>query len=186
MGKGLVLGGVIGIVVLIVAIMMGVHYHNAAIRLEKMVIAQKGVLEANFDKMWNILKNNADIKDSYKDDFKDVYVSIMEGRMGTGGAGSQGGTLALWIKEHNPQFDSAVYTKLMTAVEANRQEFFYEQKKVLSMIEQHDILRETFPSMLICGSRVRPEYKVVSATQTKAIMDSGTDDVSADMFKKKK
>ncbi|MFW9871598.1 MAG: hypothetical protein ACFFG0_00695 [Candidatus Thorarchaeota archaeon] len=174
--KWLILGIGAFITISITIALMGVHYKNAAIRLETQASAQKDVLEANFDKMWKVIKDNAGIVDKYKGDFKEIYVGIMEGRYGTGGSGSQGGQFMLWIKEHNPQFDSSVYSKLMTSVEANRETFFYEQKKLRSIKEQHDNMRLTWPASIVCSGRPEIKVVIISSTKTKQVMETGLDE----------
>ena len=81
--KWYVLGGIIAVVAIVIYFGMSITYNNAWAKKDNLLGAQKKVIEANFDKMFKILKQQAGIAEKYKDDFKDVYVGIMEGRYGT-------------------------------------------------------------------------------------------------------
>ncbi len=181
-----VLIGIALVVFLVVYFGMSISYSNAWAKKDNLLAAQKKVIEANFDKMFKILKTQAGIASKYKDDFKDVYVGIMEGRYGTGGSGGgQSGKMMLWIKEHNPQFDSSVYTKLMVSVEANRQDFFEQQKYLISVQQQMKDLTTVQPASWWLGDNEVPAIKIISSSHTKNIVETGVED-DFELFDKKK
>jgi len=158
---GLVVGG------------MYVNTSNREIDLRNLIAQQEQVREANFDKMWKVISQKAQIPGQYKNDFKEVYTPLIEGRY----SGDKGGMFMKWIKEHNPQFEGAsLYKDLMTSIESLRESFFQEQKKIVSMKKQHDDLLMKFPSSIFVGSRGKIDVKVISSTKTKAIMESGVED----------
>ena len=133
--------------------------------------------------MFKILKQQAGVLSKYMDDFKDVYARIMEGRYGSSGSGGgKSGQLMLWIKEHNPQFDASLYKKLMVSIEANRQEFFEQQKYLISIQNQMKDLTMVQPASWFLGSNEVPKIIIISSTATKAVMKSGIED-DVDLFK---
>ena len=89
----------------------------------------------------------------------------------------------LWIKEHNPEFDSKIYMKLMTSIEANRKEFMHAQTEMLDMKREHDNLRTTAPSMWFIPDK-EVTVKIVTSTKTERVFESGKDD-DVQLFKKK-
>jgi len=179
-----VLGAIALVVLIVVYFGMSITYNNAWAKKDNLLVAQKKVIESNFDKMFKILKQQAGVLGKYKDDFKDVYVGIMEGRYGTGGTGGgQGGKMMLWIKEHNPKFDASLYKKLMVSIEANRQEFFEQQKYLISIQKQMNDLTRVQPASWFLGDEEVPEITIVSSTKTKQVMETGIED-DVDLFKK--
>ena len=70
----------------------------------------------------------------------------------------------------------------MVSIEANRTEFFMEQKKLRSFKKTHDDLREMFPSKLIVGSRGEVEVKFITSAVTKNAMETGEEN-DVDLFK---
>jgi hypothetical protein len=161
--------GVFLIVLAVLAVFWGVGVSNKEVGLRNKIAEQQEVMALNFDKMWKVISQQAQVKGEYKKDFKDVYNAIMEGRYNDANRGQ----FMAWIKEHNPQFDSTLYTKLMTSIEANRTEFFMEQKKLRSFKKEHDDIIKKFPSSLIVGSRGTIDCKFISSAATKAALETG-------------
>jgi hypothetical protein len=172
-------GKITVLVIIVLAVLIGIYalmnitYKNREVRLSNLLESQVLVIEANYDKMWKILKQQAQVTDKYKDSFKDVYVGIMEGRYSEGG-----GTLMKWIQESNPQFDSSLYKTLMTSIESNRTDFFNEQKKLISMSNQHKDLLQVFPGSFFLAGIENIEITIISSSKTKEVMKTGIDDVS--------
>ena len=140
--------------------------------------AQKGTVALSFDKMFKILKDQAHVTDKAAEAFKGIYVGIMEGRYSKGD-----GSLMKWITEQNPSFDQTIYTKLMNSIEAQREDFFLEQKKVLAIMEEHENLRNHFWSHLMLGNIPKFEYLAITSTTTENVVKTGHDDT--DMFQGK-
>ena len=148
--------------------MTWVSYNNKEIALRTEVEAQKETVSANFDKMWKVIKQQAQVSDKYKDGFKEVYIGIMEGRYSKGNA-----PLMNWIKEANPQFDSSIYSKLMVSIESNRTEFFYEQKKLISLAKQHEVLITSIPGCWFLPNAKKVEYKIITSAVTQEAAKTG-------------
>lgn len=175
--KILALIGAVIVFIGLTIFLMNIHYDNQDARLRNLITAKQKDLTNNFDAMWKIISQMAQVKDEYKIDFKDVYSTIMQDRY-------QGdkGSLMLWIKEHNPEFDSKIYLKLMTAIEANRKEFMHNQTEILDMKREHDNLRTTAPSMWFIPDK-EVQVLIVTSTKTEEVFKIGKDD-DVQLFKR--
>lgn len=167
MKKGAIIG-IIGVILVAVFGVMYVSTSNTEIKTVNLFTAQQTTCEAYFDKMWKVLQQQASVADQYKDAFKEIYPSLIEGRYSNGG-----GQMMQWIQEHNPEFDPSLYGKLMNSIEAQREGFFNEQKKLISINNQHRNLLELFPSSMFVGSRDTLKLVVITSIKTKAVYESG-------------
>lgn len=163
------------LIVVVLAIIVGMMYAsitNKEVRLRSEIKAQEQVREAYYDKLWKIISQKAQVAEKYKEGFKEIYGSIMEGRYGSEGEG----TLMKWIVESNPEFDSSIYKDLIASIEAERTGFFFEQKKLIDLANEHNILLNSFPSSLIVGDRPPIEIMIISSTKSKQVMETGVED----------
>jgi hypothetical protein len=147
--------------------------HNRYVDLENQYDKQMTKLETFHDKMWKTIKSQTKITDKAKDGFKDIYVGIMEGRYSKGG-----GQMMLWLKEHNPQFDQTMYTKLMTTVEAQRNGFFKEQDIMQGIVKEGNDLVRKLPSSIVCSIMGKKpfEFTPISSSVSKKVMETRIDD----------
>lgn len=150
-----------------------INYENKEISLREQAEAQRGKIESVYDQMWKIISQQAQVTESYKDSFKEIFIGIMDGRYSKGD-----GTLMKWIKEANPNFDSRLYEKLMNTIEIQREQFTIEQSKMLDLIREHKMLCEKFPGKyFISSEKKKPiEYTIISSTRTKEVVKTGIDD----------
>lgn len=156
--------------------MMYISYTNRDAVLHSNVKAQEQVIEANFDKMFKVISQIAQVPSEASKQFREMYVPLIEGRYK-----GDNNTFMKWIQEQNPAFDWSLYSKLQTAIEANRQEFFYEQKKLVSLADQDRQLHTTFPGRIfVSGEPVT--IKIISSTVTKEVIESGIED-DIELFK---
>lgn len=169
MGKHI---GVIGLITLVFVagsvFFTWINYTNQEVRLRAEVEAQKETVNANFDKMWKVIKQQAQVSDKYKDGFKEIYIGIMQGRYSKGNA-----PLMNWIKEANPQFDASLYSKLMVSIEANRTEFFYEQKKLISLAKEHEVLITTIPGRWFLPNAKKVDYILITSAASQEAAKTG-------------
>ena len=173
----------IGIIALAGMLLLGtvilfkcIGWNNTEIDLRNNFTAQETVCEGFYDKMWKILKSQAQITDKYAKDFEKIYTGIMKGRY------SSGGGLMKWVQERNPEFDSSMYKKLMVSVESQREGFFREQKKLVDFKLTHDNLRQKFPSTLVVGSAKPLEVNLITSSKTKKVFETGEEN-DIDLFK---
>lgn len=166
------IGLIVGSVLLVLGVIIGIYamsVSNDEIGTRNLATAQGSTCEAYFDKMWKVLKQQAGVADQYKEAFKEIYPKLMDGRYGS----EKGGALMKWVQESNPQFDIKLYDKLMNSIEAQREGFFNEQKKLISIKNKHDNLLGMFPSKLFLSGRPALEIKVITSITTKNTYKSG-------------
>ena len=177
--KILAVGGGLLIILIIVSATWAIGLSNDEKRLVNKMEAQEQVIEAFFDKMWKILKQQAGVAENYKDSFRALYKDLMAGRY----SGEGKGQMMLWIKEQNPQFDTKLFDKLMVSIEAQREGFFVEQKKIIAMVNEHKNMIEVFPSSIVVGDRPVFKYEVISSAVAKQVMETRQEN-DVDLFKK--
>jgi uncharacterized protein YqiB (DUF1249 family) len=164
---------------------MYMSYSNAEVKLRNRAVAQEKVCEANFDKMWKVIKQKAGVTEQYKDGFRDIYVDLIRGRYAntdSSGTVKQSDNLMKWIQESNPVFDVSLYKDLMVAIEAQREAFFDEQKTLIDIKMQHDNCLNTFPSSLFVGSRPVIEIKIITSETTEEVYSTGQEN-NIELFK---
>lgn len=157
---------------------MYVSYNNTEVTLRSQAEAQRGKIEATYDQMWKIIQQKAQVTDEYKEAFKEIYPSLIEGRYSKGD-----GSLMKWITESNPTFDVSLYKDLMNSIEIERTGFTNAQSRMLDIIREHQTLLNKIPAKWFISNDVPIEYTVVSSTRSKETMKSGIDD-EVDIFKK--
>lgn len=87
---------------------------------------------------------------------------------------------AMWL---NPRFDVSLYKDLMQSIEIQRSEFQTSQERMLDIIREHETLVKTYPAKWFISDAKPIEYKVISSSKTKMIMQLGEDN-DVDLFKK--
>lgn len=155
---------IIGIIIAIVFIIgigfaMNINYSNKEVKPTNQFNMEMKNREATFDNM-----------------FKDIYVHITSERYS-----KDDGVLMKWIQESNPNFDSKLYDKLASEIEIKRQEFLMVQRKLMDIENQHNNLLDMIPSSWFLSGKQRLEYKVISSTHSKQVMETGVED-DIDLF----
>lgn len=166
--------GVIGVVVL-AFVFWAIGLSNTEKKLYLTGKAAQKQTEVIFDNVWKTIRQQADVTDNYKDDFKEIYIGMMEGRYKNDAVAGQQ-TLMKWITESNPTLDASIYKTLMNTIEGSRKEFTFQQEKLIDIDRQHKSLRATFPNSLIIGGRPDLEIKLVTSAKTEEAFKTGKDD----------
>lgn len=176
-------------VLFFVAIYFGmmINYTNNEITMRKQTTAQQDVCRANYDKMFKTIVQVAQVPEHFieksKEAFKEIYPSLMEGRYGN----DRGGALMSWVQESNPNFDMAavgkLYENVQVAVEANREEYFVEQKKLIDLQREHATYIEKFPARFFLGDKEEVKITIITSTITEKVYDTGKDD-DIELFQK--
>jgi hypothetical protein len=121
----------IGVVVTLVATLIGsyisaANYGNRAEQeLEAVWVNNQNVLGQYTLK----IQEAAQVPSMYKDDLKEVVSAALSARYGADGSKAA----FQWIKEHNPNVDSSLYTKLQQIIEAGRNEFQGAQTRLIDV-----------------------------------------------------
>jgi len=170
--------GLIGVAfIAIILIGMYISYNNQYARLKNLISAKQTDIENNYDAMWKIISQQAQVTDQYKDSFKEIYIGIMDARYSAGD-----GTLMKWIKEANPEFDSSLFSNLQISIEANRKEFMNKQTQLIDMGREMENLQTLFPSKFFVP-KDKIEIKIITSSKAKQAIETGVDD-DVDLFKK--
>lgn len=173
------MGKIIGIgIVVVVAVMFAFWAIGVSNDEKKLYLTGKAAQHDNevvFDNTWKKIQTEASVTEKYKDGFKEIYVGMMNGRYGNdGNAGKE--TLMKWVQESNPTFDISLYSRLMNTIEASRDEFTMNQKKLIDIDRQHKTMKATFPNSFIIGGRPDLEIQLVTSSKTEAAFKTGKDD----------
>lgn len=170
---GIFFCGLIGFIVVVGAI-VGIYWmttNNREISLRNGIVAQKKSTEAVYDTMWKIIQQQAQVADKYQDSFRKTFKDIIAGRYD-----NDHGKFMSMITEANPNFDSSLFSKLMTSIEGQRTNFLREQKQLIDLKQEHDNIIDQTPSSWVVGSRPKVEIVVVTSTRTDNTFRSGKDD----------
>lgn len=179
MKKKVIILSAIGIIILILAaIIFGTYIsvNNEERQLRTLAEAQKGKIETQYDAMWKIIQQKAQVTDEYKNSFKDIFVQIIDGRYKQGD-----GTLMKWIKEANPNFDSSLYKDLMSTIDIKRTEFMNTQNRMIDIIREHKNLCITAPKCWFVTDKSDIDYTIISSTKSKTTIQTGIED-NVDVF----
>lgn len=187
MKKVVIFSSIIAVVLVVIGfISWKISYENSRIDLKTQYDAQIKANESNFDAMFKIIAQAAEISeqsaDKIKETFKEVYFGIMEKR-----SGNEQNLMMKWITESNPNINAAeissLYKRLMDIMEAKREEFDNNQKKLVSISQQYNALVGKFPGSFLCSDTTPINVLIVSSTKTKKVMATGIDD-DVKLFKK--
>jgi hypothetical protein len=171
-----IIGGLISLFVVLVIGGTWVSAHNGEIEKRNKVEAQQKACEANFDKMFKSIAQVAEVTktnmEESKKAFKEIYPELMEGRY----SNERGGALMSWVSESNPQFDlnatTSLYSKLANTIEANRDAYFLEQKKLISYKEEYDTYIAKFPNSIFVGGD-DIDIVVITSEKTEQVYSEG-------------
>lgn len=154
-----------------------ISFHNQETGLRTQYEAKIDANHADYDALWKIISQTAQVPAQYKADFAEVYGKIMEARYPE----EAGGTLMRWIQEQNPQFDSSLYAKVQTVVESQRTSFANRQKELRDVKREHDKLVRQFPGAIFASFLGREELEavVVTSDRTEEAFTTGTDNDTA-------
>jgi hypothetical protein len=166
---------IVGAVVVgaVTLVMMYVGYNNKEVELRQQAEAQEQANEVYYDKVWKILAQKAQLTEKYPEDFKEIFVNLMDARYGA----DKGDNPAFkWIQEQNPNFTSEMYMNLADSISAERTGFARVQTKLVDIKREHDVLLNKIPSKFFLGGIEELEIRVVTSTKTDATFEIGKED----------
>lgn len=175
MSKVLATLGIIGI---IAVCFLGyiVSTYNYGNRAEKKI-------EASYTNLDNVLgqyslkiQEMAQVPSIYKDDLKEVFQAAIEGRYGENGSQA----MFQFLKEHNPNFDSKLYTNLQQTMDAGRTEFRNEQTVFIDIKREYETSLGSFPRGFVLTFFGYPkinlaDYKTITSQHSTDTFKSGID-----------
>jgi hypothetical protein len=169
---GIGVAGVLGVIVLTVVLTI-LGYYNTAVQMETTITAQYDQNKNNYTKMFNSLKEVAQVPDMYIDGLKKVYDSAIQGRYGKDGAKA----MFTWIQEQNPQVDAKVYTKIQSLIEANRNDFEANQKTLIDKKQIYEVYYKQMPRGFVLAILGFPKidmnkYGIVTSADTESAFET--------------
>lgn len=111
----------------IVFVGSALSYRSTAIRLEQGITAQYENNQNEYSRMRTVIAEMAQVPAMYRDDVMRVYDNAMHDRYGANG--SQAVFQA--IREHNPNVDPGLYTRLEATIESQRTQFAAGQTSLI-------------------------------------------------------
>jgi len=144
-------------------------------QLRNQFVAQLDINRVNYDTMWKIIQQKAGVAEEYKESFQEIYPELISGRY------KQGGTLAKFVTESNPNFDPALLQQVSNAIEEHRVGFKLAQDQLIDIRLQHTNLVTVPMSSFVCallGKEEIPasEMKLITSTKTEKTFESGKED----------
>lgn len=158
------------VALVLLLIVLYISYNNREIALRKEAEAQRGKIAAVRDRMFQIIREQANVSTEYRAAFEKIYPEIIAGRY------AQGGGLMKWITEANPEFDTSLYRTVQNSIEVQRTAFTSAQNRMLDIINQRATLLEQMPSTWFISNKSEIEYEVITTSATKQTMATGVDD----------
>lgn len=150
---------------------MSVSASNKEAKLRNAIEGKVKVNKSAYTKMFEILVNEAGVSRQYAKDFKAIYTPMIEGRYKHGG-----GQMMQWITEHNPNFDTKLYEKLMISIEAQRESFHTNQTELIDLSREHNDLLTMFPTKWFLSDKKPIEIPVVINNASEKAFSTGKEE----------
>ena len=175
--------------VLAFAVFVGILFVSNAVSILNREATQKNLVEAQqrnvksyADKAWKVVAQQGQVAAKYAEDFKEVYPDLINGRYQGQQVGD--GALMKWIVEHNPQFDTTLYAKLMDAIESQRGDLVNQQEKLIDMNREHNIPFDHVWSGIVLNifGREKTEITLITSDKTDEIFKNGGKENDINVF----
>lgn len=166
----------LGVIILISVISGFIGFSNREIELKNSFNQKLDERTASYDKMYKVISQKTQIAVKNDSSFRLMVNTIMEGRK------DAQQVVFKWVQEQNPgaTFDQVtkLYSELGRTVEAQREEFFQEEKMLQDINRVHNDLIEKYPGSLynIVFGRKAFVYTPIKSSLTEAVMKTGKDD----------
>ena len=144
---------------------MYISYTNNYEKTTNLYEAQLDYNRAVFDDTWKIISQEAQVADKYSEEFRKNFVTIMESR-------NYGGEMFKWIQEHNPNFDSNMYSRIQNDIKALRLRFTENQRRLISIHRELKNLKTLFPSRIFLSSATLPNLTVITSDRTEEVFST--------------
>ena len=129
--------------------------------------------EVVFDNVWKTISQKVQVSDDYRKSFQEIYVGMAEGRYPKGD-----GTMMKWVQESNPNFDITLFKSVMNSIEGLNATFTENQRQLIDLGKQHDIILTTPPASFFYGliGKTHIDLKLVTSTRTQNAFATGKND----------
>lgn len=147
LGKVLVVSFVVLFILIIGSCSAIIGINNDFVKQEQIVKAQYEQNKNNYDNYFKKVKEVSQVPEMYTEDLKKVYDSVITKRYGSQGAKS----LFIFIREHNPNFDSSLYKQIQQVVESGRNDFEMNQKLLVDKKRVYETMLNVFPKNIVAS-----------------------------------
>lgn len=162
-----------------VVVMIWMSAHNTEVGLRNQFNAQQKSNESSFDKTWKVIQQQCGVATTERESFRKTYAEIMTATNGVAGNGQ----LASFFSQAKVDVSPALFSKLMTTIEAQRESFHRDQQHLAKMWQQHNDVLTKMPSSLFVGGRERLDLHLVTSAKTESVFAAGQDN-DVELFKK--
>lgn len=178
--KGIYLVLIVIAVLAVTVVGSVISYHNTWTDKYNLYEEQLEADKVIYDEVWKVIKQQAGITEEYAEQFRGIYVDIMNARYGEDGREEGAGFLNM-LQENNPQFDASMYKQLMGTIESQRAKFTVNQRRLISIHKELKNLKMKFPSNIFLSGKELPELVTVTSTKTEKTFETGKED-DVDLF----
>jgi len=175
MAKALVVVGIFvtGIILFIMAL---IGWNNAAVITENSISASDQDRQTVLSNYTTKIQEMAQIPAMYRDDLTKVFKDSIGARYGADGSKA----LFQFIKEQNPNFDSSMYTKLQTVIDAGRTDYTMSEKVLIDKVRVYRNDLGIFPKSFFLSFLGFPKIdlekmKPLVESATKVKFETGVD-----------
>lgn len=160
----------ISMVVLVISVLMYIYsVQKEEIALRNQAAAQQNVVLLSHDKMWKVLANKARITKEFSPEDKiKMLEEVVQGRTG--------GTFAKSVQEVDPNFDLSLLKDFSQSVEAEYAVVVDEQKKLLSIVNEHtNVVKDPLKKRIVSDNSLIVT-KLITSTRSQNALETGVDD----------
>lgn len=153
----------------------GISVRNQEKDLRNSFVAVMSSNKVDYDTMWKVISQTAQVPKQYSEDFKNSYKEILSAPSGSD-ASTVRNLFAVATGMKAPQLDPSLYRKVQDVIESERNKFSNAQKMALAIKKEHDDLRTKFPGSMFVGGVSPLEVQLVTSTRTEEAFSTGKDD----------
>lgn len=146
---------------------------NEEISLKQKIEAQQLATKTEFDNMKKKILQNNQVSDKYKNALIEVLTAYTEGRQVEGEQ-----LMMKWSNEAVPTLSPDLYKQLCNIITSSRDKFTIEQKQLLDMQREYNILIQRFPNNIIFSMAGKEpiEVVIITSTSTENAYSTGKED----------
>lgn len=177
----LIIGIVVGFTLLMGLFKVG-SFYNHATKLTNLFEQKTEERTAFYQKMYVVIQQQTQITVKNDESFKEVLNTQVNGQK------NGENVMFAWIQQSNPTATysevSKLYTELNRNIEANRSEFFEQEKVLQDVSREYKDYIKTFPNNIIADvlGFEKIDYKPIVSTKTLKVFETGIeDDIELDL-----